>query len=181
MLKARRFAHRAKAQPISAERRAFHVEAERSERVDVTIANAAPIAKLDAEFERRLRLADEIVLVDPEHAVEEADVGERGFADADDAHFLGFDQGDGAVAVAQEAVECGGRHPAGRSSANDRNAFDAIQRLNSNAVRGAEARSREDYREALGGSQRGGLVAQPWRTRAFSSPALSKINTLYWR
>ena len=65
-----------------------------AERMEIALADPAPVHELDAELERRLGRADELVLVDPEHAVEGDQRRDRRLADADRADLLGFDQGD---------------------------------------------------------------------------------------
>jgi len=114
-----RFAHLIQFQPIGVEVHALHVDAERPERVDVGMAEARPVFEFDAQLERRLGLAHEIVLVDAERAVEDAQLRDRGFADADRADFFGLNQADFAILVLQEAPQRCGRHPAGGAPANN--------------------------------------------------------------
>src|SRR5205085_11747593 len=73
---------------------ALQVLAERPERMEVAVAELAPVHELDAELERRPGLADEIVLVDSDQRVEAEQGRDGGLADADDADLLGLDQRD---------------------------------------------------------------------------------------
>src|SRR5258708_1282698 len=96
--------------------------AEGAERVDVTIARAIPVAKLDPELERRPGGAHELRLVEAEHVIELLDMRQGGFADANDANLIRFDQYD-AVKVTRKTVNQGGRgHPPGRATAQDHDA-----------------------------------------------------------
>ena len=92
---------------------------ERAERVDVGEARLAPIAELDAELERGLRLGDQLALVEADRAIERAQLRQRCLADADDADLVAFDQADVGRRLAEQADEPGGGHPAGGPAADD--------------------------------------------------------------
>ena len=94
-------------------------DAVRTERMDVTLAHAAPVHELDAELERGLGGADEIVFIEAQQTVEVQDVRDGGLADADDADRIGFDHLDPDVGGIQQARESGGGHPPGRAPADD--------------------------------------------------------------
>ena len=82
-------------QPEVVEVDARHLHAVEAERVHVRMPEPRPVDELDAEFEARLRGADEFGLVDAERAVEFEDGRDRGLADADGADLLGLDELDG--------------------------------------------------------------------------------------
>ena len=65
-----------------------------SEGMDIGVACAAPIAKFDPQFERCLRLPDEIVLVDPEHRIEGSRSRYRCFTNANNADIRTFNNPD---------------------------------------------------------------------------------------
>jgi hypothetical protein len=65
---------------------------ERSERVDVPVADLAPVAKLDSEFESRPGAGHEFGFIDSETLVEGADVRQGGFADSDNSDRFGLDE-----------------------------------------------------------------------------------------
>ena len=76
--------------------------AERSERMDVAVADPAPVSELDAKLEGRPGARHEIGFVDSEPFVEAADVREGRFANPDDSNRFQFDEMD--VAAAREAA-----------------------------------------------------------------------------
>ena len=87
-----RIAERLALQPVVVELDPLHVEAVEAERMDVVVARPRPVAELDAELVGRVGRADEIMLVEAEHGVEQVDLRDRRFADADDADLVRFDQ-----------------------------------------------------------------------------------------
>src|SRR5690606_27356107 len=97
------------------------------ERMDIAVAGAGPVDELDPELVGRVRLADELVLVDPEHAVEHDDLRDGRLAHAHGADRLAFDQLDGQAGEA--AHDLGQRrrgHPPGGSAADDDNLADRL-------------------------------------------------------
>ncbi len=68
--------------------------------MDVAVADARPVDEFDAELERGLGLRHELALVDADALVEEADVRQRGLADADDADLARLDELDVAAVSA---------------------------------------------------------------------------------
>src|SRR5262249_49616112 len=93
--------------------------AEIAEAVEEPVAARAPVPELDAELERAPRLAQEFGLADAELGIEHADGGKRRLADADRADILRFDELDLDDRRIQEMPERGGRHPSGRTAADD--------------------------------------------------------------
>ena len=142
-------------EPMMVELDPEHVEPIESERMDVAVTDACPIAKFDPELVGRVRRANEIVLVESEERVEEIDLRDGRFADADRSDLLGFHQLDREIRHrAEDLRQCRCRHPPGGAAADDDDLADAIldQRASSlcaaaglaAAARGIERRTRHD-------------------------------------
>src|SRR5690242_15521012 len=99
--------------------------ADRAEAVHIAVADARPVHELDAELEGAARLAHELRFVYFENLVEQLEVRHRGFAHADGADLLGFDQPDRDVR-AQNLGQRGGGHPACGAAADDHDAANAV-------------------------------------------------------
>src|SRR5690349_24247763 len=65
-----------------------------SERVDIAISDASPVLEQDSELERGGRRAHELLFVDLQQLVKDADRWNRGFTDTDGADFIRLDQCD---------------------------------------------------------------------------------------
>lgn len=85
--------------------------------MDVAVARATPLDELDAQLERALGAAQELVLIQFQRLVEHADVRDGGFADTDDADLIAFDQTD-LVLVAEQGGKGRRGHPAGGAAAD---------------------------------------------------------------
>src|ERR1700704_4218993 len=97
----------------------------RAERVNVAITRPIPVAKLYPQFERCPRRAHELRFVDTEHVVENLDMRQRGFTDADSSNLIGFDERNAVVFCPKSTPDGGGAHPPSRAAANN----DDAQRL----------------------------------------------------
>ena len=84
------------AQPELVKRQQPRPAPEIAEGVHVAFARLAPSGKLDPKLESALRLADEFGLVDPEAAIEQADLRDHRLPHADCPDRIGFDQRDAA-------------------------------------------------------------------------------------
>src|SRR3546814_17297247 len=69
-----------------------HVEAVEAEGMDIAMAGTDPVDEFDPELVGRVGFADELVLVDAEQRVEQADLRNRRLAAADGADRLALDQ-----------------------------------------------------------------------------------------
>src|ERR1051326_7434859 len=78
----------------AAARGGLRTEALRPERIEVCVAETPPIHELNRKLERALRVANEVVFVEPQIAVELADCRYRRFADAHGSDFFRFDEND---------------------------------------------------------------------------------------
>ncbi len=106
-------------QPELVQRYAVEGAPDLTELVEIALTGRGPTRELDAELVGGVGLAKELRLVDAELLVELEDWRDRAFADTDGADRLGLDENDSATAAAEESRERCGRHPAGRSSADD--------------------------------------------------------------
>src|SRR5262249_14100176 len=100
-----------------------------AEGVDIGVAEPRPVPELDAELERRLRLADELVLVETEEAVKKLHRRDRGLADADCADLGRFYETDAFERAVAHARERGRGHPSrGAAADDDDRAYRALRR-----------------------------------------------------
>jgi hypothetical protein len=97
-----------------------------AEGMEVAFADPAPVHEFNAELERPLSCAHELVLIDPEHAVESDERRDGRFAHADRTDLLRLDERDPGVAVVEEARESGRSHPAGGAAADDDEVADRV-------------------------------------------------------
>ena len=105
----------------------FHVDAVLAEGVDVAVPDLAPVHKLDAELERALGRSNEVILVQPEQIVEQANLGDGRLPHPDRADLFGLDQVDVAVVGAQDLGEGRRRHPARSPPAHDDDLADPLR------------------------------------------------------
>src|SRR5262249_11841215 len=118
------FALFALAQPVVMEAHAVDRAAELAEGMDIGITEPPPVTEFDTEFEGGTRLPHEVRLVEAEGGVEKADVGNGRLADPDDSDLRGFNEPDCALMLQDFRERCG-RHPAGRSPADDHDVPDS--------------------------------------------------------
>ena len=98
--------------------------AEVAERMDVAVAYPPPIAKLDAQLERRLGRLHQFGLADVQRGVEGADMRERRLTDTDDADLFGFDEPNRNGKALELVGKRRGRHPTGRAAPDHDHAAD---------------------------------------------------------
>ena len=82
----------------------------------VRMAFLVPVDELDAELESAVRVLQELVFVDAQHAIELRDRRDRRLADTDDADLGGFDERDG-QSWAEHARKRRSGHPSCRAAA----------------------------------------------------------------
>jgi hypothetical protein len=109
---------RAQPKPILVEGELIDIRSVPAEGVEVARALSAPVDELDAELERSPGTADEFVLVEAQHLIELHDHRDGGFAHANGADRLGFDDQDLGSPLPQRARQRGGGHPARGASAH---------------------------------------------------------------
>ena len=121
-----RLAALAALEPVRGE---FHIlarQAGRTERMNVGVPGPGPVLELDSQLEGRLGLANDLVLIDPQHLDEADDRWDGRLADPDGADLGGFDQPDATVQIPQQLGEARRGHPPGGSAADDDDAADWI-------------------------------------------------------
>jgi hypothetical protein len=117
------FAH---PQPILVAAQPPQVLADDAEAMEIALALAPPVPELDAQLERPLRLAQEVVLVEAEQLVELLDGGDGRLAHPDRADRLGLDEDD-LVQPLEQARAQRRRHPSGRPAAGDQYLLERLQ------------------------------------------------------
>src|SRR6185503_18291892 len=83
------------------------------------MAESRPVAKVDAELDGPLGVAQEVVLVEPEQLVEQDEHGNRRFAHADRANVRRLDELNAAVVRRDDARQRRRSHPAGGAAPDD--------------------------------------------------------------
>lgn len=89
--------------------------------MDIVITQPAPIAKFDTEFEGRFRRAHKFALVNSQRVIEETDMWQGGFADANSSNLIGLDELDVDTQAFEFVRDSGSCHPASRSAADNAN------------------------------------------------------------
>ena len=89
-----------------------------AESVHIHIAGTIPVTELDTQFDGALGLAQHLVLIKSQQTSVQANLGNGGLTNADDADFIGFNQ-----FKLNQAFEKPGqrssRHPAGGTASNN--------------------------------------------------------------
>ena len=78
-------------QPILVKRNIAPAAPESAERMQITIADSAPVLEVDSEFECGTRARHELGFVDAQAFVEGANVWQRCLTYANNSDFFGFD------------------------------------------------------------------------------------------
>ncbi len=106
---------------------AVEVLAVSAEGVEVTIADLTPIDELDPKLAGAASLTQKFRFGNVEHRVEAANRRDGGFAYADRADRVGFDQGDGALPIIEEPHKRCSRHPSGGAATDDYDPCKAVR------------------------------------------------------
>ncbi len=109
------------AEPEMVKRRLADRSAGIAERVDIAAVRAFPADELDAKLVRRSRRPHELVFVDTERGIDELQLRDRGFADADGSDLVGFYERDRVALRRQEAGANRRREPPSSASADHKN------------------------------------------------------------
>src|SRR4051812_1799213 len=102
----------------------FDVETECAKGMKVALSDPRPVDELDAQFESRVRLPNEVIFIDAEHGVESDDRWNRGFAYANDADLFRLDELD-AHLFAESARKSSCSHPSGSAASDDQDLLNA--------------------------------------------------------
>ena len=122
------------------------------------MAEPGPVDEFDPQLVGGVGLADEFVLVEPEHPVEHEDLRDRRLAHADGADHLAFDQFDAETGHrAQHLGQRGSGHPARRAAAHDHDLAQGFAAHRPSAIKGAasdQAPARRRNSSCVGSWQR---------------------------
>ncbi len=122
-----RIAEVAPLQPMMVELHSLHVDAVETEGMDVAVADAGPVHELDAQLVGRIGRADEVVLIQAQHLIEQNQLRDGRFANTDGADLLRFDEFDlEARQLSKDLRERGRGHPAGGASTDDHDLADPL-------------------------------------------------------
>ena len=97
-----------------------HIDAVMAKGVNVTMPQPRPVDKFNAELIGRPGLAHELIFIDAEQVVEQADIRDACFANTDSANDIGFDKLNVQPRQrAEHSRKCRRRHPSGGTTADD--------------------------------------------------------------
>jgi hypothetical protein len=154
--------------PEVIERQPVDEHAEGAEGMPEAVAGSQPIDEADGQLDRPLRVADEVLQVDPEEPQEVDDARDRRFAHADRRYVGRLDELNRAP-VTHLPGQRACRDPAGRAAADDGNALDATISLHTTLLDTVAERGTGQSAEAKGGDRR--QPTAPCHTNACSEAA----------